>query len=74
MVLGRFEAPRAAQTGPPNRDSLVTWGEVRIAARLIADTLGPRCVDLSEAPAKLAALDQQPGNGITIISRTPLAP
>jgi hypothetical protein len=27
-------------------------------------------IDLSEAPAKLAILDQQPGDGITIISPT----
>jgi len=54
-------------------------GGTHITARLIADTFTPghrpqARIDLSETPAKLAALDQQPGNGITIISRTPLAP
>jgi D-arabinose 1-dehydrogenase-like Zn-dependent alcohol dehydrogenase len=42
-------------------------------AEITAGTLSPQRlvqhrIDLSEAPAKLAALDQQPGNGITIIS------
>jgi threonine dehydrogenase-like Zn-dependent dehydrogenase len=48
-------------------------------AEITAGTLSPQRlvqhrIDLSEAPAKLATLDQQPGNGITIISPTPLAP
>jgi alcohol dehydrogenase len=44
------------------------------AGRLSPQRLVQHRIGLSEAPAKLAALDQQPGNGITIINPTPLAP
>ena len=86
LMLGADDAPSvpmstviAAELEIVGSHGMAAHDYPTMLAEITAGTLSPQRlvqhrIDLSEAPAKLAALDQQPGNGITIISPTPLAP
>ena len=86
LMLGADNAPSvpmstviAAELEIVGSHGMATHDYPTMLAEITAGTLSPQRlvqhrIDLCEAPAKLAALDQQPGDGITIISPTPLAP
>ena len=80
LMLGPDEAPPvpmsrviAAELEIVGSHGMAAHDYPTMLAEITAGTLSPQRlvqhrIDLSEAPARLAALDQQPGNGITVIS------
>jgi alcohol dehydrogenase len=86
LLLGADEAPPlpmamviAAELEIVGSHGMAAHDYPTMLAEITAGTLSPQRlvqhrIGLSEAPAKLGALDQQLGNGMTIISPTRLAP
>jgi alcohol dehydrogenase len=83
LMLGADDAPPvpmatviAAELEIVGSHGMAAHDYPAMLADITAGTLSPHRlvqhrIDLSEAPAKLVALDQQPGNGITVITPQP---